>query len=1428
MRRALRYAGMALLGLVVLFGLVLVLLATPPGRSMLAGFIERTVSGDGLTLSIGSLSGWPPFAFGADGVVVADTQGTFAEVDGLAIDLNVGALFSGRIDLDSVTAERIAVLRQPVLLPAADTEGGGGLFPLAVDRLQIARLELGAGLVGQPAALAVAGNFALHSDGGIQAQLNADRIDGGAGTIAASVARADGSAPIALDVTLDEAADGILVGLLGRDVGPGYRLVAHTSLSDSGLTGAVSLTSDGAARFAGKVGLAAAGDAQRLVVNGEGDLGEFVPAGFADLLAGTIDVDVDLEWSRVAGASLPRIVIHDGQVSTGAVQASASGVLGGADTAMTLRVDAANPAGGPLSLPVGGDAPLRIDSLSLSGEIKPAESAHRLDLIGRIAGLAVNGIAIPGIGLSLAVEAEGDDPLADESLPFALRVEADAIDLGTTRLTATEAEPLLVTADGTLDVPATAARVDVDLSALGGRALFAGDVAPDEATGELRARFGDLAPIGALVGRDLSGALAATLNGRFFGAEGMRLAIEGTATDFDPGEPAIAPLLAGQTRFSLTFADDPTGRLSVEDLSVDGTAVTLAGNVSLDGSAIDGRFSGDIADLALVAEQSRGAATVTGEIAGSLDRPTFDATVAVADGELVGQPVADATVRVQGEPVDTGWRGMLTLGGSFAGRPLQGTAEAMVDIEAGRFAFPAVDLAIAENRITGAIEQAEGGLLSGSLSVEAPNLATLAALALVEATGSAEASIRFQPDDGRQAVDVVFNARDIAVATLVADKADGTVRIDDALGTPQIAGSIDAAGISAGSIRIDTAQATAEVDGPTTRFAVKASGPDIGLDGAGSLTTEAAGQTLEVSRLSGTAFGFPVEIDGPARVSLGDETRIGSVRLALGGGRVSITGPVTPALGLDVTIEGVSAAIANQFSPGLGARGTISGSARVTGITAAPVIAWQAELAGFAVAQTESAGLPGLAISASGEATTEATTIKARVTGAGATLQANGRVPFAGGDPAITVTGTAPLELVGLFTDRELDLGGTATLDLKVASATSISGSVALSNATIIDAETRFGVTDIGGRINLNGQTATINGVTGRLAQGGQITVGGSIEINPDAGLPANLTIGVQNGRYNDGTMVDAAFTAALTLTGPLMTTGTVGGRVDISRADILLPDRFGGGAALDVRHVNVAPGFVPPVRPAPPSTSGGGSASGGLNLNITVASTNRTAIIVRGFGLDASLGGSLTVTGDIGNPVTVGGFEMARGRIEVLGRRFEFTRGRLTFTGDLVPVLDFEASTRTSQVTAIVNVDGPADDPVITFTSNPQLPEEEIISQILFDRNVSGLTAFQAAQLVDAIGQFSGAFARGDGLFTRVRQMTGLDDLDVRQNESGGTTVGIGKRINDNIRLGVEQDTGGAGRVTIDLDITRNLKARGSAGDDGSGSVGLNYEYEY
>ena len=82
--------------------------------------------------------------------------------------------------------------------------------------------------------------------------------------------------------------------------------------------------------------------------------------------------------------------------------------------------------------------------------------------------------------------------------------------------------------------------------------------------------------------------------------------------------------------------------------------------------------------------------------------------------------------------------------------------------------------------------------------------------------------------------------------------------------------------------------------------------------------------------------------------------------------------------------------------------------------------------------------------------------------------------------------------------------------------------------------------------------------------------------------------------------------------------------------------------------------------------------------------------------------------------------------------------------------------------------------------------------------------------------------------MFARVRRLVGVDDLDIQQNATGGTTIGIGKRVSDKVSVGVQTETDGTSSITLDVDLTESLKAQVQGGADGSGSVGLTFEKEY
>ena len=1421
--RVRRYLGYSLLTIVALLLLALGALATPPGRALVAGMIERGAAGSGVTVSIENLTGWLPFSLGADKIVLSDADGQFAEIDGLAVDIHTSALFVGSLSLDAIDATRVSVLREPHL-PGGKSGSGGALLPFAARNVKVARLELGEAFAGRPAVLALTGSLVSGADGGLAAKVDANRIDGGTATLAATLARVDGNAPITAAVTLKESADGILPGLMGRQSGPAYALDAKVASRGDALTGNLSLISGGSAHFTGQFVLSPAGAGTHLTLNGSGNLAELVPPDYASLLAGPINVAVDADWAAVKGESLPHIVLRQGEIATDSVHASASGTLGGNKTDLSLKANVAMPAGGAIALPFLGSG-AGMESLSLSGKAASSGNAVRLDVVGHVVGLKTTQASVPGIGLSLAVEAPQGVPLAGGSLRFGMRVEADAIETATGHLASTKDAPLLLTADGTFDTATGIAKTQARLAGAGGAVTFNGTAAAGAVKGRATIGFPNIAPLSPLAGRALGGALDATIDGTLAGSE-PAFTLDGTASDLDPGDARLASLFAGDTKFAASVHGQSGGGFAVSDLAIDGTGITARGSASLGADTVEARLDGSLADLGRLADKSEGAATFTLHASGATARPDMEATVAIAEGRLLDQPVRNAKVDLKGTPTDAGWQAALGLGGSLGGGRLAGTAIATVSRSDGAVAFPKVDLSVGKNRITGAIESTTAGLLSGTLTLDAPDLRSLAALALVPASGRAQASVQLQPDGDSQSVAVRFNGADITWQDIAAGAIDGTMTITDLFGTPKVRGDASASAVNVGGRRLDTVKAAATGEGGATRIEASARGPDIDL----STVVRLADAAVTIDTLKGTAFGTPVGLSQPVTIALdGGTTRVVGATLTLGGGSVRVEGAVSPQIDLTVNATTLAASVVNGFSPGLGAEGSLSGRARITGTPSSPTIDWQADWTGFALAATRGAGLPALAINASGKSTITASTVAARLSGAGLALAVDGQVPFSGPGLDVKANGTVPLALLTLSSGRELRLAGNAKVNVAVGgalAAPAMTGAVDLVDATIVDGETGFGISGASGRIDFDGRKATVEKISGRFPQGGTVDLAGSVTTD-QSDLPADLTLRVSNGRYADGNTVNTTFSGDLAVKGPLLGNGVVSGTINLGRTEIQLSDRMAGSAnAIEVRHVNTSPDFVAPIAPANPDAGAGSApAGGGLNLDISLAANS--GLYVRGFGIDAELGGSLKVGGTSRSPQAVGGFQMQRGRMDAIGRRFTFTTGTLTFSGSLVPIVDFAATTQTSDAVVTLNVTGPATDPQISLTSSPSLPEEEILSRLLFNQGVGTLSAAQAIQLVDAVGQLTGA--SGGGIVSRIRSATGLDDLDIRQGASGGTTVGVGKRINDNIRLGVEAGTNAdSGRVTIDLNITKHLKAQGSAGQDGSGQVGLTYEREY
>jgi translocation and assembly module TamB len=174
---------------------------------------------------------------------------------------------------------------------------------------------------------------------------------------------------------------------------------------------------------------------------------------------------------------------------------------------------------------------------------------------------------------------------------------------------------------------------------------------------------------------------------------------------------------------------------------------------------------------------------------------------------------------------------------------------------------------------------------------------------------------------------------------------------------------------------------------------------------------------------------------------------------------------------------------------------------------------------------------------------------------------------------------------------------------------------------------------------------------------------------------------------------------------------------------------------------------------------------------------------------------------------------------------RLNFTRGQVRFHGDVIPDLDMVAEASAGDVTARIIVTGPANQPAFAITSVPSLPQDEVLSRLLFQRPSGSLSAFQALELANAAATLSG---RGD-MFEGLRKNLGLSSLGLGTGASGGGFLGLGRAINDRISVDVTtgvrpQDNG----VNVNLDVTRHIRLQAGVDATGGTDAGVGAEWEF
>ena len=431
-------------------------------------------------------------------------------------------------------------------------------------------------------------------------------------------------------------------------------------------------------------------------------------------------------------------------------------------------------------------------------------------------------------------------------------------------------------------------------------------------------------------------------------------------------------------------------------------------------------------------------------------------------------------------------------------------------------------------------------------------------------------------------------------------------------------------------------------------------------------------------------------------------------------------------------------------------------------------------------------------------------------------------------DLDLAIKGAAPLGLSGPFLAPR-SLVGTVAFDLGVQGAPSLEavrGTISTSDASFSAPNLRLGLQNMDTSVALSDGVATID-LGADIVAGGRAAVNGTLDL---VNLVADIAVQLRRAVLVDPRLYSATLDADLAANGALTGGALISGEINLNEVNVTVPGSnvtsVGSvpiirhvGSSRDVSLTRLRAGVVEEEEAAE-------SASDGpvFPLDIKINAPNQ--IFVRGRGINAELAGTLEIEGTTGAPISSGEFELVRGRMDVIAKRFDLDEGTITFQGSLTPYINFISTTEIPDGVATITVEGLATEPEISFTSSPEAPEDEVLSLIIFGRYVSELSAFQALQLANGLAVLAGR--SGIGIIGSLRSGVGLDELDVTTTESGETEISAGKYLTDDIYTDVTTSATAGTDVSVNIDLTDDLTGRATVGSEGDTSVGLFFQRDY
>ena len=1365
-RRLFRELVALFLGLLLLLAVGLVLLDTSPGHRWIADRIAEVETTSGMSIRIGRIEG---SIFGESrlrNVAVSDPQGVFLTSPEIKLDWTPAAWLTNKLSIDELSAERVTLHRLPKLRP---TRRRGPILPdfdIHIGELAIERLDVRPAVTGRAQSGKIYGSADIRSG---RAMIELQAATSGGDRLLAMLDAEPDRDRFDIDVRARSPANGLLPALIG-------------SKRPLNLT----IAGDGTwRRWRGRAAMDLSGrPTVRLTLGADG--GRYRLAGrlaIAQFLKGKL-MRLTAPVVQVRGDGRLQDNILDGQLTLGgpALRAVARGALDLAENRyrdLRLGIDLLRPRA---LFPNMTGRNVRM-VWTLDGPFATADYSYRL---------TSPNVKFDDTGF-VDVRAEGRGRLSPWPMRVPLRLSARAITGVGDVAGAILANPRL---EGMLSITPKLVRGDdlrLTSSKLSGRLSLLIDLVTGRfevvVSGRMQRYFIDGLGIVDVV-TDLKVVPGPGGRGSYVAGTAkawVRRLDNSFFMSLTGGLPRIETNLArgadGIVRFTNLQLYSPKLRLSGEGhRNRDGTFHIVArGRQAQYGTlrlTLDGRIERPRVEL-------------------FLDRPND--TLGLRDVRLLLLPTASG--------FDYQSNGQSRLG------PFTSNGRILLP-PGGRAVISIAALEVSGTRASGDLRSDPGGF-TGTLSL---------------AGGGVAGTLAFAPSGEVQRIEAHLTASNVRFPSLAvrSGRLDGTIILAE--GRTSLNGVVDARGLQSGAVSLARLTANANlVNGSGQVRAALA-----GRRGAAFEFTTLANVTPDQIRLTGRGRveNRPLVLDQAAVLTRsGDGWALAPTAISFGGGRATVSGRSGSRPEVHASLRNMPLNLLDMFWPGLDLSGTASGQFDY---------AWKGDRSGRANLTIRGLSRAGLVLASepidlgvNAVIAGNKAAMRAIAVSDGRTIgRAQARFAPIGGGPIVAELLNAPLfaqlRYVGpadtlwrLTGSEVLDLSGPIAIGADIGGRWAdpvIRGSLRSTAARIESAVTGMAVDQLAAQARFDGPRLIFSQISGRTSGGGSISGSGSVTFS-EGRTALDLDFNAQQALLLNRDDIAARVTGPLKLRSNGRT-GTISGNLRLDRGRFTLGRATAAAAVpqLEVRHQGLDEEEVIEPEELHP-----------WRLDLDIAGRN---LEVRGLGIQSLWSTDVKVGGFADAPALTGRADLVRGTYEFAGRDFRLSRGVIRFRGEGPPdpLLDIVAEAQVQGLDATVRVGGTGLRPEITFASVPALPQDELLSRILFGTSITNLSTPEALQLASAVAALQSGSGSLDPI-NALRRAVGLDRLRILPADIAtgrGTSVSAGKYVTRKLFVEVITDGQGYSATRVEYQITRWLSLLSSVSTIGRTNANVRISKDY